>query len=180
MVDNKRMNSNPATEKIKTQTVDDRDQAGELSVQSGDLDADATVWKNKYLQLLADLENTKKRLARTSAQEVVAEKEKLLRDMLPVADNLDLALLHTSIDENEKNILQGLEMIRNILTVFFTKNEVQVIEAWGKPFDPQLHEALGVVRNPRVVPNSVVRVEKKGYLFRNKLLRPAQVLVASP
>lgn len=160
--------------------VGDIEDKGEHPAQSGEQETDmVSAWKNKYLLLLADLENTKKRLARTSVQEVAAEKEKLLRDMLPIADGLDLAHLHTESDGNDRNILQGIELIQNILTKFFSKNEVQVIEAWGKQFDPRLHEALGVIRNPKVGPNTVVRVEKKGYMFRDKLLRPAQVLVAS-
>jgi molecular chaperone GrpE len=146
----------------------------------GELDANlAEGWKYKYLHLLADLENTKKRLTRTSRQELEAEKEKLIRDVLPVADGLDLALLHAASDEADRNLLQGIELIRNLLIKFFVKHDVKPIEAWGKPFDPKLHEALGMVHNPRVAPNTVVRVEQKGYLYQDKLLRPAQVVVAS-
>jgi molecular chaperone GrpE len=138
---------------------------------------EAAVWRDKYVRLFADLENTKKRLARSSAQEVEAEKEALLRDVLPVADGLDLALMHTSHEEDSRNLLQGIELIRNILDKFFVKYKVKAIDAWGKPFDPRLHEAIGVTRHPKLPPNTVVRVEQKGYLYRDKLLRPAQVLV---
>jgi molecular chaperone GrpE len=138
---------------------------------------EAAVWKDKYVRLFADLENTKKRLARSSAQEVEAEKEALLRDVLPVADGLDLALMHTQQEDDTRSILQGIELVRNILNKFFIKYDVKAIDAWGKPFDPRLHEAIGVVRHPKFPPNTVVRVEQKGYLYRDKLLRPAQVLV---
>jgi molecular chaperone GrpE len=138
---------------------------------------EAAVWKGRYVRLYADLENTKKRLARSSAQEVEAEKEALLRDVLPVADGLDLAVMHTSREEDSRDFLQGIELIRNILNKFFIKFEVKAIDAWGKTFDPRLHEAIGVTRHPKFPPNTVVRVEQKGYLYRDKLLRPAQVLV---
>ena len=138
---------------------------------------EAAVLKDKYVRLYADLENTKKRLARSSAQEVEAEKEALLRDVLPVADGLDLALMHTPREEDNRSILQGIELVRNILNKFFVKYDVKAIDAWGKPFDPTLHEAIGVVRHPKFPPNTVVRVEQKGYLYHEKLLRPAQVLV---
>jgi molecular chaperone GrpE len=108
---------------------------------------------------------------------VEAEKEALLRDVLPVADGLDLAVMHTSREEDSRNLLQGIELIRNILDKFFIKYEVKAIDAWSKPFDPRLHEAIGVARHPKFPPNTVVRVEQKGYLYRDKLLRPAQVLV---
>jgi molecular chaperone GrpE len=138
---------------------------------------EAAVWKDKYARLLADLENTKKRLARSSTQEVEAEKEALLRDVLPVADGLDLALMHTQQEDDNRSILQGIELVRNILNKFFIKYGVKAIDAWGEPFDPRLHEAIGVVRHHKFPPNTVVRVEQKGYLYRDKLLRPAQVLV---
>ncbi|WP_242637556.1 nucleotide exchange factor GrpE [Desulfobacter hydrogenophilus] len=138
---------------------------------------EAAVWKEKYVRLFADLENTKKRLARSSAQEVEAEKEALLRDVLPVADGLDLAVMHTSREEDSRDLLQGIELIRNILNKFFIKYDVKTIDAWGKQFDPKLHQAIGVMRHPKFPPNTVVRVEQKGYLYSDKLLRPAQVLV---
>jgi len=148
--------------------------------QPNDLQQDeAAVWKDKYVRLFADLENTKKRLARSSAQEVEAEKEALLRDVLPVADGLDLALMHTQQEDDNRSILQGIELVRTILNKFFIKYDVKAIDAWGKPFDPRLHEAIGVTRHPKFPPNTVVRVEQKGYLHRDKLLRPAQVLVTA-
>ena len=76
---------------------------------------EAAYWKNKYARMAADLENTKKRLARAASQEVQAEKKTLLRDILPVADGLDLAILHISHEADSRNFLQGIEMIRNIL-----------------------------------------------------------------
>lgn len=140
---------------------------------------EGTVWKERYLRLLADLENTKKRLIRTSAQEVEAKIETLLRDILQVADGLDLALLHTSHEEDSRNILQGIEMNRSFLGKIFSKYGVEEMEALGKRFDPSLHESIGMVRYPSVVPNTIVRVEQKGYLISGKLLRPAKVLIAS-
>lgn len=138
---------------------------------------DAAVWKDKYVRLFADLENSKKRLARSAAREVETEKEALLQDVLPVADGLDLALMHVSGRQDSRDLLQGIEMIRNILNKFFSKYEVIAIDALGKPFDPRLHQAIGLTRHPGYPPNTVAKVEQKGYLYRDRLLRPAQVLV---
>ena len=152
------------------------DRDTETDKQSPD---EGAVWKERYLRQLADLENTKKRLARSSVQEVEAQKEMLLRDILPVTDGLDLAILHTSPEEDSRNILQGIEMIRSLLGKFFYKYDVEEMEALGQLFDPRWHESLGMVRYPGVAPNTIVRVEQKGYLLSGKLLRPAQVLIAS-
>ncbi len=107
-------------------------------------EAQAAIWKDKFVRLHADLENTKKRLARSSAREVELEKEALLPDVLPVADGLDLALMHTQQEDDNRSILQGIEVIRNILSKFFVKYDVKAIDAWGQQFDPRLHEAIGV------------------------------------
>ncbi|MBU1344614.1 MAG: nucleotide exchange factor GrpE [Proteobacteria bacterium] len=174
-------------EKAYTVTGGQRSQADDNSNketsgqrQGGEQKSDMTsVWKDRYIRLLADLENTKKRLSRDSAQEVERQKEKLLSDVLLVADGLDLALLHLSSENDSRNIFQGIELLRDILDKFFIKYDVKIIAAWGEVFDPNLHEAIGMVQHPAADPNTVVRVERKGYLYRGKLLRPAQVLVAA-
>lgn len=140
---------------------------------------EAAVWKKKYLYLLADMENTKKRLTRSSAKEVEQQQKELLREVLPIADCLDMALMHLTRQEDCKNILDGIELVRNLVNKFFAKYDVQEIDAWGKPFDPNLQEAIGVTQQAEVPPNTVARVEQKGYLHRNELLRAAKVLVVS-
>ena len=163
-------------DEIQIDTGTSRDKNTETDQQSPD---EGAVWKERYLSLLADLENTKKRLERSSAQGVEAQKETLLRDILPVADGLDLALRHTSPEEDSRNILQGIEMIRSLLGKFFANYAVEEMKALGQTFDPSLHDSIGMVRYPGVAPNTIVRVEQKGYLLKGKLLRPAQVLIAS-
>ena len=163
-------------DEIQINTGTSRGENTETDQQSPE---EGAVWKERYLSLLADLENTKKRLDRSSSQSVESQKERLLRDILPVADGLDLALRHTSPEEDSRNILQGIEMIRSLLGKFFANYDVEKMKALGQTFDPSLHDSIGMVRYPGVTPNTIVRVEQKGYLLNGKLLRPAQVLIAS-
>jgi molecular chaperone GrpE len=150
------------------------------AIQDNGQDMDeAAIWKKKYIYMLADLENTKKRLTRSSAQEVEQQKKELLRDVLPIADCLDMALMHLTHQEDCKNILDGVELVRNLLKKYLTKYDVHEIDAWGKPFDPKRQEAIGVIQHPEIPPNTVARVEQKGYLYQDELLRPARVLVVS-
>nr|WP_321397404.1 nucleotide exchange factor GrpE [uncultured Desulfobacter sp.] len=139
----------------------------------------AAKWKEKYYYLLADLENTKKRLARASALEIEGQRTELLKDVLRMADGLDLALNHLSGEDDSRNIFQGIQGLKGILDQFFVTYEVKPMEALGAVFDPNVHEALGVIRSPEAAAHTVVRVERKGYLYQDKLLRPAQVLVAA-
>jgi molecular chaperone GrpE len=137
------------------------------------------IWEEKYLRLRADLENTKKRLERTSAQEIERQRESLLFDILPIADGLDLALQHISPAEDNRNMVQGIEMNRTLLQTFLKKYKVEEIKPLGHPFDPNQHESIGMLRYPGVAPNTVVRVEQKGYRHNGKLLRPAKVFIAA-
>jgi molecular chaperone GrpE len=139
----------------------------------------ASVWKDKYLHLLADLENTKKRLARASAVEIEGQNTKLLKEMMQVADRLDLVLNHVSGEDDSRNIFQGIKGIKDIFDKLFIKYDVKIIDALGAVFDPNLHEAIEMIRDPVAIPNTVVRVMKKGYLYHEKLLRPSQVMVAA-
>jgi molecular chaperone GrpE len=156
--------------------TDENERISELNEPELD---EVAIWKDKYIRILADMKNTQNRLARSSAQEVEADKKSILRDVLPVADGLDLALIHLSHEEDTGNIVSGVKLIRKIMEKFFTKYDVEVIDAWGEPFDPTMHEAVGVLSHSEFPPNTVVRVEQKGYLYRDTLLRPARVQVSS-
>jgi molecular chaperone GrpE len=85
--------------------------------------------------------------------------------------------MHTPATGDNRGIQQGVDMVRDMLNRFFAEYDVKAIEALGKPFDPRLHEAIGVMPHPEFTPNTVVRVEQKGYLYGEKLLRAAQVVV---
>lgn len=141
--------------------------------------AEAAEWQDKYRRLYAELENSKKRLARLYANQAEQEKEQLLRDMLPVADNLERALTNASGDEAEAGLRQGVALTLKAFVDALAKQGVRPIQAQGQPFDPELHEAAGAVRHPALPPGTVVRVEQKGYTVGDKLLRPARVLVAA-
>jgi len=168
----------PAREiKIGGSDSDHSERGSKISEVADQEPDEADFWKDKYARLFADLENTKKRLARNAAQEVESEKEKLLLEVLPVADGLDLALMHTPREGGDRSILQGIDLVRDILNQFFSKYDVKAIDSLGKPFDPRIHEAIGVMPHPKFPPNTVVNVEQKGYLYGEKLLRAAQVVV---
>lgn len=132
----------------------------------------AEEWREKYARLAADYENSKKRLEQRYTLEAQQNQTKLLRDMLPLADNLDRALAHQDGQDDA-----GLALIRKSFLATLAEYGVQPIVAEGRPFDPQLHEAVGVVTNPAAA-GMVAAVEETGYTYQDKLLRPARVLVA--
>ncbi|MCB8984662.1 MAG: nucleotide exchange factor GrpE [Ardenticatenaceae bacterium] len=130
-------------------------------------------WHEKYLRQAAEFENSKKRLEQRYATEAQQNQEKLLRDMLPLADNLDRALSHQEGPDDA-----GLALIRKAFLATLADYGVKPIVAEGRPFDPELHEAVGVLPAPRTASGTVIAVEQTGYTYQDKLLRPARVLVA--
>jgi molecular chaperone GrpE len=143
------------------------------------LESEAAAWQDKYTRLYAELENTKKRLARNYANQAEEQAERLLRDMLPLADNLERALTHTAGKETEAGLRQGVEITLSAFADALAKHGVRVIQAQGQPFDPEWHEAVGAIPHRMLSPGTVVRVEQKGYTFHDRVLRPARVWIAS-
>lgn len=136
--------------------------------------AEENDWKEQYIRLAADFENTKKRLEQRYANASRQEKEKILRDMLPLADNLERVLQHTQNEQDKEGIELTLKAFRDVLNRY----GVQPIQAEGQPFDPEYHEAIGTLPNADVPEDTVTAVEQTGYTLDGKLLRPSRVLVS--
>jgi molecular chaperone GrpE len=133
---------------------------------------------DRWLRQTAELDNFKKRTARERDEAIRLANEALIKDLLPVVDNLERAVAHASGGGNGKPLVEGVEMVlRQFLDVLTKHGAVQML-AVGQPFDPAKHEAMTQVESDEHEPNSVVEEHQKGYLFRDRLLRPALVSVA--
>jgi len=141
------------------------------------LQSQAEIWKDKYLRLYADLDNTKRRLQQQSAFQVEQQKKQLLRDFLPVIDNLERALQHASGDVVEQGLRHGVDITLKMFITALAQNGVTPIEAWHQPFDPGIHEAIGFLPQANLAPGIVAHVEQTGYMLDGSLLRSAKVLI---
>ncbi|MBC7227065.1 MAG: nucleotide exchange factor GrpE [Thermoflexales bacterium] len=136
-------------------------------------------WKDRALRLEAEMDNFRKRLQRLAEERIAADRERLLRDFLDVADDLARAL---SVDgADAQAIRQGVELTHRSLMNLMNREGVTPIEADGQPFDPAWHEAVGTVPAQQVgkEPDTVVHVVRTGYRIGDRLLRPARVIVAT-
>jgi molecular chaperone GrpE len=132
-----------------------------------------------YLRARADLENYRKRVQREKEDLSRFANENLLREILPVMDNLERALEHArQSDGGNGGLLQGVELTLGQFQRVLDKFGVTPIRSLGEPFDPARHEALGQVESAEHPPNTVVQELQKGYLLNDRLLRPAMVMVA--
>jgi molecular chaperone GrpE len=133
---------------------------------------------DRYLRQVAETENFKKRNARERDDAIRFANEMLLKDLLPVIDNLERAVVHATSGENGKPLVEGVEMVLKGFLDALNKFGVNQIVAVGQPFDPSKHEAIVQVDSEFHEPNVVVEELHRGYMFRDRLLRAALVSVA--
>ena len=133
---------------------------------------------DRYVRQIAETENFKKRNARERDDAIRFANETLLKDLLPVIDNLTRAIAHAASGENGKPLVEGVEMVLKGFLDALHKLGVRQIAAVGQPFDPSKHEAIAQVASDVHQPNVVVEELHKGYMFRDRLLRAALVSVA--
>ncbi len=155
----------------------------ELETLRRELEAKTQEAKSNYERLLrqaAELENFKKRSTREREDAIRFANESLVKDLLPIVDNLERAVAHASGGGNGKPLVEGVEMVLRGLLDVLAKHGVSPISAQGQPFDPTKHEAMSQVESDEHEPNSVVEELHKGYMLRDRLLRAALVSVAKP
>jgi molecular chaperone GrpE len=134
--------------------------------------------KDKYLRSLADSENARKRIRQQSEESVRLQKEALLRDLLPIVDNLERAIEAARGSSDPKSITQGVELVLRTLLDFLRNHGVTPVHAVGQTFDPLKHEAVDHVESEVHPPNTVLEEFHRGYQLGDRTLRPARVTVA--
>lgn len=178
--------------KIAGQTDDDQADRGVSQDQAADRDGDIAELRlqlnakeeeaknnyDRYIRQVAEMDNFKKRTAREREESVRYANETLVKDLLPVIDNLERAIGHASSGGNGKLLVEGVDMVLKGFLDTLAKHGVQPVAAVGLAFDPAQHEALAQVESAEHPPNTVVEAHQRGYLMRDRLLRPALVTVS--
>lgn len=143
--------------------------------------ADDTEWADKYARLQAEMENLRKRWEQRFAVESTEARHRILRDMLPLADHLEMALNHAESEDAEINgsFVDNIVATQRAFLDTLKRYNVTPIDAKGQPFDPNLHEAVGQVASEEVPEGVVAEVTQTGYQEGDKLLRPSRVLVSA-
>jgi molecular chaperone GrpE len=140
--------------------------------------------RDKYLELArrtqADFENYQRRNQREREQERRLMLANLVRDMLPVLDNLERALAAAREAGETGPLVQGVTMVQSQFLNILGRYGVKAIDALGKPFDHNLHEAVAQQPAPDQPPNTVVQVLAPGFVAEDRVLRPAKVVVSAP
>jgi len=142
------------------------------------LQADLDRFRDLALRSQADFENFRKRAAREKADAVKYANSSLLQRLVSILDNFELGLAAAKTESEQSPIYSGMVLVQKQLNDLLEENGLQAIEAEGKKFDPNLHEAIA--HEPNQSPEgTVIRQARRGYRFKDRLLRPARVVVSS-
>src|SRR6266513_730993 len=140
------------------------------------LQSDLDRFRDLALRTQADFENYKKRAARERDEGIKYANRSLLERLVSIVDNFELGL--SAAREERSPIYSGMNMVLKQLTDFLTENGLEPIDAVGKQFDPNLHEAIGHEPSAEVPEGRVIRQPRRGYRLKDRLLRPAAVVVS--
>ncbi len=149
-----------------------------LRAQIAEKDKEIAELKDKYLRTLADSENARKRIRQQSEESIRIQREAILRDLLPIIDNLERALGAARNGNDARTIIDGVEMTVRALIDFLRAQGVTPLQSVGQAFDPNRHEAVDHVASQVHPPNTVVDEFHRGYVIGDRTLRPARVSVA--
>ena len=172
------------TEAAEETVVDSEATASEVNIedlqqQLTAAEEEAGKMRDQYLRAEAEMANLRRRAEKDVENAHKFGQEKLSKELLAVADNLERAIASTEGDTSDvEAIKEGVQMTLKGLQDVFAKFSIEAIDPQGEPFDPQQHQAMSMVDNPEVEPNTVIAVMQKGYQLHGRLIRPAMVMVS--
>ncbi len=141
-------------------------------------DEELAALNDKFLRLAAEMDNTRKRLEREREEAVSYANEQIIKELLPVIDNLERAVQHADKDSDAKTLLEGVKITLRSFISTLERFGCKPFESVGKPFDPAYHEAIMQQETSDHPENTVVQEYQRGYILKDRLLRPAMVVVA--
>lgn len=154
----------------------DNPEADMLAARVEELQQELDDAKNQALRAAAEAQNVRRRAEQEATKARKFALEKFVKELLPVVDGLEKALetLQDGSDAHREGVAMTLKMQLDVLGKF----GVEVVDPHGEPFNPEYHEAVAMVPNPELDPNSVMDVVQKGYVLNGRLVRPAMVVVS--
>jgi len=170
--DEEQVSESPKKKKKKEEIID------ELKHKLEEKEKELGALQERLLYQQADFENFKKLKAKEKQEALRFGNETLIKELLPVIDNLERAVQHASKTEDSKNIIEGVELTLNGFLKVLEKFGVTRVDALEQAFDPNVHEAIAQDERGGKVPGTVIAELQKGYIMDGRLLRPAMVTVA--
>ena len=158
----------PLTKMTKAKLIEKIEKVQEASDKNLDL----------YIRSQAEIDNLKKRYQKERQGLVKFANESLIKQLLPVVDNLEKAITHSQDEDSIEAIREGIDLTLKGLTDILQKAGVETVEAVGEQFDPNFHEAVSEMADDGVEPGTVIKDLQKGYILNQRLIRPSMVIVS--
>ncbi len=179
----------PETGEISSAEASDDDAAEEEKPDVGEISAEeqleealaeVATYKDIALRAEAEMQNVRRRTERDIENAHKFGLERFLQNLLPVLDSIEKAIESSEQAdlEEDDSVMEGIRLCYKLLLDALERENIEVVDPLGEPFDPNVHEAMSVVENPDMEPNSVFAVVQKGYKLNSRLVRPAMVLVS--
>ena len=163
---------------VEPEVVAAEDETAVLQDQLTQALDETKLHQEQYLRTLAEMENLRKRTQRDKEDLAKYANESILREILPVIDNLERAVEHAEQAENDDGLFEGVQMTLTQFNQLLSKFGVEPVDAVGQLFDPAYHQAMGQMESAEHPVNTVVQQMQKGYELNKRLLRPAFVMLA--
>ena len=169
----------PRAEEMSTEEATDAT-LGEALKKLVDAEEVASRANDDLLRVQAEMQNLRRRSEQDIEKAHKYSQEKFSTELLSVMDNLERALAAAANHEDDtvKAIYEGVDLTLKSFTDCFNRFHIEAVDPMGEPFDPQLHQAMTIIENAEVEPNTVIEVMQKGYTLHGRVIRPAMVVVS--
>lgn len=151
----------------------------EIQKRIEELEKQSNEWKEKFLRKAAEFENYKRRTENDQLNLLNYAAESFIKKILPIVDDFERSMEHINDSNDYEKLKEGVQLIYNKLVKVLTEQGVRKIEAVGKPFDVHYHEALMQKADNSVPAHTVLEELEKGYIYKDKVIRHAKVIVSS-
>jgi molecular chaperone GrpE len=165
----------PAKEGVADSTQTQTDKIQDQMLQ---LRTERDKYKDIAIRSVADLDNYRKRMAREKDDAIRFANASFLERLIPILDNFELGLQAAKASGGQSAVVDGMSMVSRQLQDFLTSCGIETIDATGQPFNPNIHEAIAQEENAEVDEGRVIRQARKGYRLKDRLIRPANVVVS--
>jgi molecular chaperone GrpE len=177
--DNRNAEMPSGSEPAKGENVDPAStQTDDIQEQMLQLKAERDKYKDIALRSVADLDNYRKRMAREKDEAIRFANASFLERLIPILDNFELGLQAAKASGGQSAVVDGMAMVSRQLQDFLTSCGIETVDATGQPFNPNIHEAIAQEEDPEIEEGHVIRQVRKGYRLKDRLIRPANVVVS--
>lgn len=166
------------TEKVESEAKTKKEKKDKYKEQIAKLEEELKVQKNEYLKVFAEMENTKKRLKEDAIKERKYASQKVVSELVDPIDMLVKVINFGSPNPDIQNYLYGFKMIADKLVNILKDEGLGEVQALNQKFDPKTMEAMSIVENDELEEDTVVEVKQTGYTYKDRLIRPAMVVVS--